>query len=220
MEASRKRAWTLDEPIPKASLSSLQHPIAPASQGILTWIHPHLRLSIWWISSVKCVNAVKSKLQTIDGLKSVEVDLSNQVVRILGSTPVKTMSEAFEQIGRKASLIGQGVPDGAAMFNPLNGGTAKESSLIGRSIAVHEIEDRSDPGTVIAPTAGVGENYKKICACDGTTIWEATDKDFVTSTSKARDATGLSSTKPIHSVVLGGLVDAVVAVECGVTDSQ
>ncbi|KAK9003626.1 hypothetical protein V6N11_084264 [Hibiscus sabdariffa] len=24
------------------------------------------RLSIWWISSVKCVNAVKSKLQTID----------------------------------------------------------------------------------------------------------------------------------------------------------
>lgn len=40
------------------------------------------------------------------------MDLSNQVVRILGSTPVKTMTEALEQTGRKARLIGQGVPEG------------------------------------------------------------------------------------------------------------
>ncbi|KAF4355420.1 hypothetical protein G4B88_020321 [Cannabis sativa] len=57
-----------------------------------------------------CVNAVKNKLQIVNGVKSVEVDLSNQVVRILGSTPVKTMTEALEQTGRKARLIGQGVP--------------------------------------------------------------------------------------------------------------
>lgn len=46
------------------------------------------------------------------GVKNVEVDLSNQVVRVLGSSPVKTMSEALEQTGRKARLIGQGVPEG------------------------------------------------------------------------------------------------------------
>jgi len=46
----------------------------------------------------------------------VEVDLSNQVVRILGSTPVKTMSEALEQTGKKARLIGQGVPEGSPFF--------------------------------------------------------------------------------------------------------
>jgi hypothetical protein len=40
------------------------------------------------------------------------VDLSNQVVRILGSTPVKTMTEALDETGRKARLIGQGVPEG------------------------------------------------------------------------------------------------------------
>lgn len=40
------------------------------------------------------------------------MDLSNQVVRILGSTPVKTMTEALEQTGRKARLIGQGIPEG------------------------------------------------------------------------------------------------------------
>lgn len=42
----------------------------------------------------------------------MEVDLSNQVVRILGTSPVKTMTEALEQTGRKARLIGQGIPDG------------------------------------------------------------------------------------------------------------
>ena len=56
--------------------------------------------------------------------------------------------------------------------------------LIGRSIVVYGTEDRSDSGlvaAVIARSAGVGENYKKLCACDGTTIWEATNTDFVTS---------------------------------------
>ncbi|WVZ22315.1 hypothetical protein V8G54_000859 [Vigna mungo] len=58
-----------------------------------------------------CVNAVKNKLHEINGVKNVEVDLSNQIVRILGSTPVKTMTEALEQTGRKARLIGQGIPE-------------------------------------------------------------------------------------------------------------
>lgn len=46
------------------------------------------------------------------GVKNVEVDLGNQVVRILASTPVRTLTAALEQTGRKASLIGQGVPEG------------------------------------------------------------------------------------------------------------
>lgn len=220
-----------------------------------------------------CVNAVRNKLQTVDGVKNVEVDLSNQVVRILGSSPVKTMTEALEQTGRKARLIGQGVPEdflvsaavaefkgpdifgvvrlaqvnmelarieanfsglspgkhgwsinefgdltkGPAstgkVFNPSDQGTDKEmqkavgdlgtldadekgealfsgakeklrvGDVIGRSIVVYEREDSNSGLTaaVIARSAGVGENYKKICACDGTTIWEATNQDFVTS---------------------------------------
>ncbi|XP_020224925.1 copper chaperone for superoxide dismutase, chloroplastic/cytosolic [Cajanus cajan] len=218
-----------------------------------------------------CVNSVKNKLQEINGVKSVEVDLSNQVVRILGSTPVKTMTEALEQTGRKARLIGQGVPEdflisaavsefkgpvifgvvrlaqvnmelarieanfsglspgkhgwsinefgdltrGAAstgkMFNPTNDENTKEplgdlgtldanekgeafftgvkeklrvADLIGRSVVVYATEDKSEHGVaaaVIARSAGVGENYKRLCTCDGTTIWEASDSDFVTS---------------------------------------
>lgn len=216
-----------------------------------------------------CVNAIKNKLQTLDGVKNVEADLSNQVVRILGTSPVKTLTEALEQTGRKARLIGQGVPEdflisaavsefkgpdifgvvrlaqvnmelarieasfsglspgkhglsineygdltkGAAstgkIFNPTNQETVKEplgdlgtldvdekgesffsavkqklrvADLIGRSIVIYRTEDKSDPGitaAVIARSAGVGENYKKLCTCDGTTIWESTNSDFV-----------------------------------------
>ena len=45
----------------------------------------------------------------------MEVDLGNQVVRILGSSPVKSMTDALEQTGRKARLIGQGVPEGLSI---------------------------------------------------------------------------------------------------------
>ncbi|QHO19923.1 Copper chaperone for superoxide dismutase/cytosolic [Arachis hypogaea] len=206
-----------------------------------------------------CVNAVKNKLQTINGVKDVEVDLSNQVVRIRGSTPVKTMTEALEQTGRKARLIGQGTPEGPDIFgvvrlaqvnmelarieanfsglspgkhgwsineygdltrgaastgkvyNPTDGEDAKQplgdlgtleanekgeafytgvkeklkvGDLIGRSVVVYATENKSEHGiaaAVIARSAGVGENYKKLCTCDGTTIWEASDRDFVTS---------------------------------------
>ncbi|KAK4262686.1 hypothetical protein QN277_028219 [Acacia crassicarpa] len=218
-----------------------------------------------------CVNAVKNKLQTVNGVKNVEVDLSNQVVRIHGSTPVKTMTEALEQTGRKARLIGQGVPEeflisaavsefkgpdifgvvclaqvnmelarieanfsglspgkhgwsinelgdltrGAAstgrVFNPTNEENNKQplgdlgtldanekgeahfsgvkeklrvADLIGRSVVVYATEDKTDSGiaaAVVARSAGVGENYKKLCTCDGTTIWEASDRVFVTS---------------------------------------
>ena len=55
--------------------------------------------------------------------------------------------------------------------------------LIGWSIVIYATEDKSDAGlagATIARIAGVGDNYKKLCTCDGTTIWEA-KPNFVTS---------------------------------------
>lgn len=209
-----------------------------------------------------CVSAVKDKLLRLDGVKSVDVDLSNQVVRILGSLPVKTMADALEHTGRKARLIGQGNPHdflvsaavaefkgpvffgvvriaqvnmelaridanfsglspgkhgwainefgdltrGAEstgkIYNSENNTSEKPlgdlgtletndngeanfsgakpmlrvADLIGRSIVIYETEDKSDKGiaaAVIARSAGVGQNYKKLCTCDGVTIWES-----------------------------------------------
>lgn len=216
-----------------------------------------------------CVSAVRNKLEPLDGVKRVDVDLPNQVVRVLGSISIKTMTMALEQTGRKARLIGQGLPDdflvsaavaefkgptiigvvrfaqvnmelsrieanfsglspgvhgwsinqygdltkGAAstgkIYNTSSSNHLKEplgdlgtlnvaddgeasfsgakhmlrvGDLIGRAVVLYEGEDKSSTGiaaAVIARSAGVGENYKKICTCDGTVIWESTGSDFV-----------------------------------------
>eukprot|EP00249_Psilotum_nudum_P017239 c26227_g1_i1 orf=580-1620(-) len=219
-----------------------------------------------------CVSAVRDKLEKLEGVKRVDVDLPNQVVKVLGSTSLKALNAAMERTGRKSRLIGQGSPEeflvsaavaefkgpqihgvvrfvqvtmefaqidasfsglpqgshgwsineygdltlGAAstgqIFNPSmhasdgsNTGplgdlgvlTADETGeaeysksmhmlkvadLIGRALVLYETEDKSVPGiaaAVIARSAGVGQNYKKLCTCDGTVIWESTNNDFV-----------------------------------------
>ncbi|CAA6666834.1 unnamed protein product [Spirodela intermedia] len=218
-----------------------------------------------------CVSSVKNKLLNLEvGVKKVDVDLNNQVVRVLGSSSVKAMLDGMEQTGRRARLIGQGIPEGphvvapqisrfqplwpnsrpsclgivrlvqvnmelarieasfsgltpgkhgwainefgdltrgvastGKVFNPGDQATSEEplgdlgtldadgngeaqfssskrtlrvADLIGRSIAVYETEGKSSTGVaaaVIARSAGVGENYKKLCTCDGLTIWES-----------------------------------------------
>lgn len=218
-----------------------------------------------------CVKSVRTKLEPLDGVKSVEISLENQVVRVLGSTTVKDMTAALAESGRKARLIGQGLPEnftvsaavaefkgpqihgvvrfaqvsmellrveasfsglpqgsvgwsineygdltrGAASTGPIFSGSTETPAadgipsgdlgvlevnhegiaeysgtkeklqvrdLIGRALVVYEDADKSNSGisaAVIARSAGVGENYKKLCLCDGTVIWESTNNDFV-----------------------------------------
>ncbi|XP_068635343.1 copper chaperone for superoxide dismutase, chloroplastic/cytosolic-like isoform X2 [Aristolochia californica] len=172
-----------------------------------------------------CVSAVKNKLQMVNGVKGVDVDLSNQVVRVHGSSSVKSMTDALEQTGRKTRLIGQGVSEeflvSAAVVEfkgPIIFGVVRlvqvhmelarvEANFSGLSPGKHgwsinEFGDltrgaastgkvfnptcwiTSEEGiaaAVIARSAGVGENYKKICTCDGTVIWNSSASDFVRS---------------------------------------
>ncbi|CAH8382507.1 unnamed protein product [Eruca vesicaria subsp. sativa] len=51
-----------------------------------------------------CVNAVKSKLETIQGIEKVDVDLPNQVVRILGSSPETMSHSSFKPNRSKSSF--------------------------------------------------------------------------------------------------------------------
>ncbi|XP_058838463.1 copper chaperone for superoxide dismutase [Topomyia yanbarensis] len=49
--------------------------------------------------------------------------------------------------------------------------------IIGRSVVIAESdEDRRLTCGIIARSAGIFENYKKICACDGVTIWDERDR--------------------------------------------
>jgi copper chaperone for superoxide dismutase len=57
----------------------------------------------------------------------------------------------------------------------------KAWDVIGRSVAVYAAADGDTTGAVcavLARSAGVGANHKKLCQCDGTIIWEA-GEDFL-----------------------------------------
>ncbi|KAI5079552.1 hypothetical protein GOP47_0005031 [Adiantum capillus-veneris] len=58
-----------------------------------------------------CVSSVRKRLEPLEGVKKVDVDLPNQVVRVQGSASLRALNEALEQTGRKARLIGQGASD-------------------------------------------------------------------------------------------------------------
>ncbi|XP_062542778.1 copper chaperone for superoxide dismutase [Armigeres subalbatus] len=58
--------------------------------------------------------------------------------------------------------------------------------IIGRSVVITEVsEDKRLSCGIIARSAGIFENYKKICACDGVTIWDEREKPLAGS--KRRD---------------------------------
>lgn len=87
----------------------------------------------------------------------------------------------FQPLGDLGTLDAS--ENGEAFFSSVKP-KLRVADLIGRSIVLYGTEDKSDSGVtaaVIARSAGVGENYKKICTCDGTTIWESSNKDFVNS---------------------------------------
>ncbi|XP_049292491.1 copper chaperone for superoxide dismutase [Anopheles funestus] len=54
--------------------------------------------------------------------------------------------------------------------------------LIGRSVVIAETDSAQQQRRlscgIIARSAGIFENYKKICACDGTTIWDERHKSI------------------------------------------
>ncbi|XP_053664033.1 copper chaperone for superoxide dismutase-like [Anopheles marshallii] len=56
------------------------------------------------------------------------------------------------------------------------------SDLIGRSVVIAETDSAQHQHRlscgIIARSAGIFENYKKICACDGTTIWDERNKSI------------------------------------------
>ncbi|KAK9927392.1 hypothetical protein M0R45_024576 [Rubus argutus] len=96
-----------------------------------------------------CVNAVKNKLQIVDGVKSVEVDLETLEKYLIPSTE-----------GVNKPLGDLGTLDTDENGNAFFSGVKEKLRVL----------------TLLG-----GENYKKLCTCDGTTIWESSDKDFVTS---------------------------------------
>jgi|MDSW01.1.fsa_nt_gb copper chaperone for superoxide dismutase len=83
-----------------------------------------------------------------------------------------------------AGMIGIVVADengSATMPSTMLSSELKAWDVIGRSVAVYAAADGDTTCAVcavLARSAGVGANHKKLCQCDGTIIWEA-GEDFL-----------------------------------------
>lgn len=62
-----------------------------------------------------CVDSVQSALKRVDGLVSVECDISNQIVSVTGSSAPSQIVKAIQSTGRDAIVRGTGQPNSAAV---------------------------------------------------------------------------------------------------------
>ena len=93
----------------------------------------------------------------------------------------------------------------ATMPSTMLSSELKAWDVIGRSVAVYASADDDKAGavcSVLARSAGVGANHKKLCQCDGTIIWEA-GEDFLPRAVDERDAAGPLLGKGITTVRRG-----------------
>ena len=110
--------------------------------------------------------------------------------------------------GGDVGMIGIVVADesgSATMPSTMLSSELKAWDVIGRSVAVYASADDDKAGavcSVLARSAGVGANHKKLCQCDGTIIWEA-GEDFLPRAVDERDAAGPLLGKGITTVRRG-----------------
>jgi len=94
---------------------------------------------------------------------------------------VESVGGVFEPGGDlglvEADASGDGVVASRVVDNEL-----KVWDIIGRAVAVAPETTSADEArgvaAVLARSAGMGDNLKQQCACDGTVIWESSHDDF------------------------------------------
>ena len=88
--------------------------------------------------------------------------------------------EAGGEDGGQAGDLGRLEADAsgrAVVASRVVDGRVKVWDIIGRSVAVEKNGEEAIVA-VLARSAGVGDNLKQLCHCDGTVIWESTPDDF------------------------------------------
>lgn len=62
-----------------------------------------------------CQESVKTKLNTVDKIENISIDLKNQEAVITGEAPPSSIVKAMQEIGRDAFVRGSGLPNSAAV---------------------------------------------------------------------------------------------------------
>lgn len=91
------------------------------------------------------------------------------------SNGCESVGSVFEQSAKIEKVVTSDA-DGGISFRILDQ-NLNVGDLIGRSVVISNANNKERLGCgIIARSAGLFENYKKICACDGVTLWEERDK--------------------------------------------
>ena len=112
-----------------------------------------------------------------------------------GEVYARDDDERLKRANERSGFIGVVVADAsgaASMPSTVLTSALKAWDVIGRAVVVHaseRVETEGAIAAVLARSAGVGENHKKLCQCDGTVIWEA-GEDFLPVKVDAKDANG------------------------------
>lgn len=91
------------------------------------------------------------------------------------SNGCESVGDVFEP-SKKLEKVVVTDSDGRATFRLQDNNLAVQD-LIGRSVVVSKDDERLGCG-IIARSAGIFENYKKICACDGVALWDERDRQL------------------------------------------
>lgn len=106
------------------------------------------------------------------------------VIDGLKSSAVMTIRE-YGDVSQGLSSLGEIYKNSSYNLTPDDSGRAtirtvddklQVSELIGRSVAVVPASSESFVCGIISRAAGVFQNWKRICACDGVTIWDERDR--------------------------------------------
>lgn len=92
-----------------------------------------------------------------------------------------------QPVGNLANITSD--PDGRAKFKFVSS-SLPIWDIIGRSLVVKEInadQEKKLACGIIARSAGIFQNYKKICACDGVTLWDERDRPLAGSGRRKND---------------------------------
>jgi len=145
-------------------------------EGAVQGLVPHGKYAVTVRTYGDTTRGVASTGGVYDCENENENEDENEVEDVTGATPAGDLGTVTADANGKATIPSRVVDSRLKVWD-----------VIGRSLAIVEVSGDEDEeihsqktgaAAVLARSAGVGENLKRVCHCDGTVIFESTPDDF------------------------------------------
>ena len=144
-------------------------------EGAVQGLVPHGKYAVTVRTYGDTTRGVASTGGVYDCENENENEDENEVEDVTGATPAGDLGTVTADANGKATIPSRVVDSRLKVWD-----------VIGRSLAIvgvsgdddEEMIQKTGAAAVLARSAGVGENLKRVCHCDGTVIFESTPDDF------------------------------------------